>query len=58
VRLPRAKQLFSVGYKTIELIASTKPSEMAEKIRNLQPGAAGKIIKSAKVNVNSFFKLI
>jgi len=49
VRLPRAKQLFSVGFKTIELIASSRPGDMVEKVRNLPLGAAAKIIKSAKV---------
>ena len=55
MRLPRAKQLFSVGFKTIELIASSRPGDMVEKVRNLPLGAAAKIIKSAKVTKFVFF---
>lgn len=49
VKATRAKQLFAAGYKTIEQIACSKDDDMVSKIRNLQPIAARKIIKSAKV---------
>ncbi len=49
VRMARAKQLFSSGYKSIEIIASTNPNELINNIKNLPIAVAKKIIKSAKV---------
>ena len=49
VRLPRAKQLYTAGYKTIEHVASCKPEDMCSKVKGLLLASASKIIKSAKV---------
>ena len=49
VKLARAKQLFSAGYKTLELVATSKEDDMCSKVKNLPFSTAKKIIKSAKV---------
>ena len=49
VRLPRAQQLYNAGFKTIEIVASSKAHEMSAKIKNMPEIVAKKIIKSAKV---------
>ena len=55
VRLPRAKQLYNAGFKTIEQIASSRADEIISKIKILPLVAANKIIKSAKVFICGIF---
>ena len=45
----RAKQLYNAGFKDIETIAKSNPSDLTGKIKNLLPSAALTIIYSAKV---------
>ena len=53
VKLNRARQLFNVGYETLDAIAAADPDEMANKVRNLLPAMAKRIIKSANVSIQT-----
>ena len=48
VKLARAQQLYTAGFKTIELIAACKTQDMIDKINNLPLIVAKKIIKAAR----------
>ncbi len=52
VRTSRAKQLFAAGYKSIEILASTKPNDLINNVKNLPFPVAKKIIKSAQVLIS------
>ena len=49
VKLPRAQQLYTAGFQSLETIANTNPIDLVNKIMHMPMSAAKKIIKSAKV---------
>ena len=53
VKLARARQLFNAGFQTLDAVAAADPDDMANKVRNLLPAAAKRIIKSANVSIFS-----
>lgn len=58
VKSARAKQLFTAGFKTIELIARSKDDDLVSGVRNLPQSMARKIIKSAKVGLILLIRII
>lgn len=55
VKIGRAKQLFSAGYKTLEHLATAIPDDLVRNIEHLNFKVAKQLISAAKVRTNLYF---